>query len=81
MLREQSVINREAFDYSRILEEKSHLPLVKGIVEADNYRTAARDQGFRRNRNGMALYKLCHWAFDEGMRGVSDNMRSSFLPD
>jgi len=114
LLREQSVINREAFDYSRILEEKSHLPLVKEIVEADNYRTAARDQGFRRIvikaydhhcalcgvriitpeqhtvvdaahivpwsrsrnddiRNGMALCKLCHWAFDEGMMGVSDN--------
>jgi len=114
MLREQSVINREAFDYSRILEEKSHLPLVKEIVEADNYRAAARDQGFRRIvikaydhrcalcgvriitpeqhtvvdaahivpwsrsknddiRNGMALCKLCHWAFDEGMMGVSDN--------
>lgn len=24
-------------------------------------------------RNGMALCKLCHWAFDEGMLGVSDN--------
>lgn len=23
-------------------------------------------------RNGMALCKLCHWAFDEGMMGVSD---------
>jgi len=23
-------------------------------------------------RNGMALCKLCHWAFDEGMLGVSD---------
>jgi putative restriction endonuclease len=23
-------------------------------------------------RNGMALCKLCHWAFDEGMVGVSD---------
>jgi putative restriction endonuclease len=104
----------EAFDYSRILEEKSHLPLVKEIVEADNYRSAARVQGFRRIvtkaydhrcalcgvriitpeqhtvvdaahivpwsrnknydiRNGMALCKLCHWAFDEGMMGVSDN--------
>jgi putative restriction endonuclease len=114
MLREQSVINREAFDYSRVLEEKSLLPLVKEIVEADCYRTAARDQGFRRIvikaydhrcalcgvriitpeqhtvvdaahivpwrrnknddiRNGMALCKLCHWAFDEGMMGVSDN--------
>ena len=84
------------------------------IVEADNYRPAARDQGFRRIvvkaydhrcalcgvriitpeqhtvvdaahivpwsrsqnddiRNGMALCKLCHWAFDEGMMGVSDS--------
>ncbi len=24
-------------------------------------------------RNGMALCKLCHWAFDEGMMGVSDS--------
>jgi putative restriction endonuclease len=24
-------------------------------------------------RNGMALCKLCHWAFDEGMLGVSEN--------
>lgn len=24
-------------------------------------------------RNGMALCKLCHWAFDKGMLGVSDN--------
>jgi putative restriction endonuclease len=24
-------------------------------------------------RNGMALCKLCHWAFDEGMLSVSDN--------
>jgi putative restriction endonuclease len=113
LLREQSVINREAFDYSRILEEKSHLPLVQEIIEADNYRPAARDQGFRRIvvstydhrcalcgirivtpdghtvveaahiipwcdsqnddvRNGMALCRLCHWGFDEGMLGVSD---------
>lgn len=113
-LREQSIINREAFDYSRILEEKAHLPMVKEIVEASNYRPAARDQGFRRIvvttyehrcalcgirivtpdghtvvdaahivpwstsqnddvRNGMALCKLCHWAFDEGLMGVSEN--------
>ncbi|HQB39959.1 MAG TPA: HNH endonuclease [Deltaproteobacteria bacterium] len=113
-LREQSVINREAFDYSRVLEEKAHLPLVKEIVEADNYRPAVRDQAFRkvvttaydhrcalcgirivtpdghtvveaahivpwsksRNddiRNGMALCRLCHWGFDEGMLSVSDN--------
>ena len=114
LLREQSVINRDAFDYSRILEEKVHLPLVKEIVEADSYRPAARDQGFRRIvvssydhrcalcgirivtpdghtvveaahivpwsksrnddiRNGMALCGTCHWGFDEGMLGVSDN--------
>jgi len=24
-------------------------------------------------RNGMALCKLCHWAFDNGMMGVSEN--------
>jgi putative restriction endonuclease len=113
-LREQSLVNREAFDYSRILEEKSHLPLVKETLEADNYRPAARDQGFRKIvvstydhrctlcgirivtpdghtvveaahiipwcesknddiRNGMALCRLCHWGFDEGMMGVSDH--------
>ena len=24
-------------------------------------------------RNGMALCRLCHWGFDEGMLGVSDS--------
>ncbi|MCP3176884.1 HNH endonuclease [Desulfuromonas sp. KJ2020] len=48
LLREQSIINREAFDYSRVLEEQAHLPLVKEIVEADNYRPAVRDQAFRK---------------------------------
>lgn len=114
LLREQSAINREAFDYGRLLQEKSHLPMVKEIVEAQNFRPLARDQGFRRIvvtaydhrcalcgvriitpeqhtvvdaahivpwsisqnddiRNGMALCKLCHWAFDKGMLGVSEN--------
>jgi putative restriction endonuclease len=114
LLREQSIINRDAFDYSRILEEKAHLPLVKEVVEAAEYRPDARDQGFRRIvvssydhrcalcgirivtpdghtvveaahivpwcksrnddiRNGMALCGTCHWGFDEGMLGVSDN--------
>ncbi len=113
-LREQSVINREAFDYSRVLEKQAHLPLVKEIVEADNYRPAVRDQAFSKVvttaydhrcslcgirivtpdghtvveaahivpwsrsknddiRNGMALCRLCHWGFDEGMLGVSDS--------
>jgi len=48
LLREQSLINREAYDYSRALEEQSHLPLVKEIINGDNFRPAARDQGFRR---------------------------------
>lgn len=47
-LREQSIINREAFDYSRVLEEQAHLPLVKAPAEAEEYRPASRDQGFRR---------------------------------
>ena len=112
LLREQSSTNREAFDYGRLLEEKSHLPLEKDIPDEGHYRRAARDQGFRRIvvstydhrcalcgvriitpeqytavdaahivpwsksrnddvRNGMALCKLCHWAFDRGMIGVS----------
>ncbi|HJV65766.1 MAG TPA: HNH endonuclease [Geomonas sp.] len=111
---EQSVINREAFNYSRMLEEQAHLPLVKEIVEAENYRADVRDQAFRKVvtkaydhrcalcgirivtpdghtvveaahivpwnktknddiRNGMALCRTCHWGFDEGMLGVSDN--------
>ncbi len=48
-LREQSIINREAFDYSRALEEQAHLPLVKEIVEAESYRTDVRDQAFRKS--------------------------------
>ncbi len=112
LLREQSEINREAFVYSRFLENKVHLSLVKESVETENYRSSSRDQGFRRSiiraydhrcalcgvriitpeqhtvvdaahivpwakshnddiRNGMALCKLCHWAFDWGMMGVS----------
>lgn len=114
LLREQSIINREASEYSRIIEEKAHLPLVKEVVDGGNYRPAARAQAFRRAvikaydhrcalcgvriitpeqhtavdaahivpwsrtqnddiRNGMALCKLCHWAFDKGMMGVSTN--------
>ena len=113
-LEEQAVINAEAFDYSKELEEKAHMPLVRETLAEDEYKPAARDQGFRRIvvatydhrcalcgvrivtpeghtvvdaahiipwsrsrnddiRNGMALCKLCHWAFDEGMMGVSDN--------
>lgn len=114
LLREQSSINREAFNYGNLLEQKAHLPLISSIPESEAYRPAARNQGFRRMivkaydhrcalcgvriitpdqqtavdaahivpwsvsnnddiRNGMALCKLCHWAFDRGMIGVSDS--------
>ena len=114
LLEEQAGINAEAYSYSLELEEKSHLPLVNETLGADAYKSAVRDQAFRRIvvttydhrcalcgvrivtpeghtvvdaahivrwsrtqnddiRNGMALCKLCHWAFDEGMLGVCDN--------
>ena len=113
-LKEQACINAEAYSYSLELEQKAHLPLVQETLDADSYKTAARDQGFRRIvikaydhrcalcgvriitpeqytvvdaahiipwsksknddiRNGMALCKLCHWSFDNGMLGVSDS--------
>uniref|UniRef100_C6E152 HNH nuclease n=1 Tax=Geobacter sp. (strain M21) TaxID=443144 RepID=C6E152_GEOSM len=113
LLREQSSINQDAFNYQRLLEEKLHQPMVAAVPEIDNFQPAARYQGFRRIivtsydhrcalcgvriitpeqhtavdaahiipwsesrnddvRNGMALCKLCHWAFDRGMIGVSD---------
>jgi putative restriction endonuclease len=113
-LEDQAGINAEAYSYSLELEQKSHLPLVAETLEADFYKPAVRDQGFRRIvvstydhrcalcgvrivtpeghtvvdaahiipwsksrnddiRNGMALCKLCHWAFDEGMMSVSES--------
>ena len=47
-LREQSIVNREAFNYSRALEEQAHLPLVKEIVKAESYDSDVRDQAFRK---------------------------------
>jgi putative restriction endonuclease len=114
VLREQAAINQGAFDYERLLEQQAHQPLVKEVLESNNYKPAVRDQGFRRMvvttydhrcalcgirivtpeghtvveaahiipwcesrnddlRNGMALCRLCHWGFDEGMLGVSGN--------
>jgi len=32
-------------------------------------------------RNGMALCKLCHWAFDEGMMGVRQLRGHHLTPD
>jgi putative restriction endonuclease len=113
-LREQVLINAEAYSYNLELVRMAHQPRVKEILDAEKYKPAVRDQGFRRAvvttydhrcalcgvriitpeghtvvdaahivpwrdsknddiRNGMALCKLCHWAFDEGMMGVSDD--------
>jgi len=112
-LEEQAAINAQAYNYSVELEKISHGPLVEKVLLQEDYRTVARDQGFRRVvvttydhrcalcgvriitpeghtvvdaahiipwsrshnddiRNGMALCKLCHWAFDKGMMGVAD---------
>jgi putative restriction endonuclease len=112
-LREQAGIHKEAFQYSRVLEDAAHTQTASEAVFPEQYKAAARDQGFRRAivfnydhrcafcgtrivtseghtavdaahivpwsvsqnddiRNGMALCKLCHWSFDEGLMGVSD---------
>lgn len=112
-LREQAEVHSEAFQYSRALEEAAHFQTSKESVFPEEYKAAARDQGFRRAivlhydhrcalcgtrivtseghtavdaahivpwsvsqnddiRNGIALCKLCHWGFDEGLMGVSD---------
>jgi len=112
-LREQSLINAEAYAYNLELVRMAHQPKVKEVLDSEQYKPAVRDQGFRRAvvttydhrcalcgvrivtpeghtvvdaahivpwsetrnddiRNGMALCKLCHWAFDEGMMGVSE---------
>jgi len=114
LLREQSCINREAFDYGNLLERQAHQQMVEDPASEDAFRPAARSQGFRRSiiraydhrcalcgvriitpdqqtavdaahivpwsvsknddiRNGMALCKLCHWAFDRGMIGVDND--------
>ena len=112
-LRGQVGVHSEAFQYSRALEEAAHSQTAGEPVFPEEYKAAARDQGFRRTivfhydhrcafcgtrivtseghtavdaahivpwsvsqnddiRNGMALCKLCHWGFDEGLMGVSD---------
>lgn len=111
-VREQSGIHGDAFQYSRVLENAAHIQTAAEPVFPEEYKAAARDQGFRRAivfhydhrcalcgtrivtaeghtavdaahivpwsvsqnddiRNGMALCKLCHWGFDEGLMGVS----------
>lgn len=109
---EQGIINKEAFQYSQTLLEKSRHQQVQEDADADKYAPAVRDQGFRRAivnvydhrcavcgirmltpdghtvvdaahivpwsltrndavQNGMALCRLCHWTFDEGLISVS----------
>lgn len=111
-LKEQSVINAEAYTYSQELFRKAYQPMLQ--EPEGEYKIAARDQGFRRIvvttydhrcalcgvrivtpeghtvvdaahiipwsksrnddiRNGMALCKLCHWNFDKGMMGITEN--------
>ena len=115
-LLEQSKTHSEAYQYSLTLEKIAQAPIAAQSIAADEYKPAARDQGFRRAivlhydhrcalcgtrivtseghtvvdaahimpwseshnddiRNGMALCKLCHWAFDEWLMGVSDAYR------
>jgi putative restriction endonuclease len=109
---EQGIINKEAFQYSQTLLEKSRQQKVQEDDETEKYAPAVRDQAFRRVvvsmydhrcavcgirmltpdchtvvdaahivpwslthndtvQNGMALCRLCHWTFDEGLIAVS----------
>ena len=109
---EQGIINKEAFQYSQTLLEKSRHQQVQEDPDAEKYTPAVRDQAFRRVivsmydhrcavcgirmltpdchtvvdaahivpwslthndtvQNGMALCRLCHWTFDEGLIAVS----------
>jgi putative restriction endonuclease len=109
---EQGIINKEAFEYSQALLEKSRHQRVQEDSDSDKYTPAVRDQAFRRVivsmydhrcavcgirmmtadchtvvdaahimpwslthndtvQNGMALCRLCHWTFDEGLITVS----------
>ena len=109
-LLEQGLVNVEAYRYGEELLAQAPPQVLRETPEA--YRTAVRDQGFRRvivsaydhrcafcgirmltvdghtavdaahivpwslshnddPRNGMALCRLCHWTFDEGLLGVS----------
>lgn len=47
-LREQASIHSEAFQYSRVLEEAAHSQTAGEAVFPEEYKAAARDQGFRR---------------------------------
>lgn len=109
---EQGIINKEAFQYSQELLEKSRHLQVQEDIDTEAYAPAVRDQAFRRVivsvydhrcavcgirmltpdghtvvdaahivpwsltrndivQNGMALCRLCHWTFDEGLISVS----------
>jgi putative restriction endonuclease len=116
LLGDQIALNDQAYIYGMAIYQKAHQPMVQEVIDADQYKPLARDQGFRRVivktydhrcalcglrivtpeghtavdaahivpwsksqnddiRNGMALCKLCHWAFDEGMLGVSKDYK------
>ena len=109
---EQGIINKEAFQYSQALLERSRQQKVQEDSDSEKYAPAVRDQAFRRVivsmydhrcavcgirmltpdchtvvdaahivpwslthndtvQNGMALCRLCHWTFDEGLITVS----------
>jgi len=109
---EQGIINKEAFQYSQELLEKSRHQQVQEDIDTEAYAPVVRDQAFRRVivsvydhrcavcgirmltpdchtvvdaahivpwsltrndtvQNGMALCRLCHWTFDEGLITVS----------
>jgi putative restriction endonuclease len=109
---EQGIINKEAFQYSQELLEKSRHQNVHEDTDSETYAQVVRDQAFRRVivsvydhrcavcgirmltpdchtvvdaahivpwcktrndtvQNGMALCRLCHWTFDEGLISVS----------
>lgn len=112
LLLQQSAINVEAYDYSKVLLEQARTRRMEETAQIGTDRPAVRDQGFRRAvvtaynhrcamcglriqtpeghtvvegahikpwsvshnddpRNGVALCRLCHWSFDEGLLGVS----------
>lgn len=113
ILVEQGAVNLEAFHYSQeLLRNDQSLWIKEHLASEEEYKPAARDQGFRRaivtaydHRcalcgvrvltpdghtvvdaahiipwsishndnpcNGMALCRLCHWSFDEGLFSVS----------
>ena len=121
VLVEQSAVNHEAFRYSEELLREDYEKVAEALIEEEKYRSAVRDQGFRRAvvtayehccalcgirvltldghtaveashivpwslsyddrpANGMALCRLCHWSFDEGLLRVSASYEIAASP-